>query len=323
MGIIDRYFWKQRIHYVFFWIFLGILYFLVFLLLMLIYSETALLWTFLIITLMGLTLVPIIATHASFLFKELLKKLESILIIPIDNKNLWFIEKTREIFSFDTFFSKLFSIFICILLSIFLLTLNLPIQNRQLKYLFIILLQPIFISGSRAGFIAIALLRFLTNAVKYPTKSPFYKPKDLVILPLTDFYSRVAIIALALYLLSLLAIILSSFIYSTQMIVWIIFSGFFPLALFIFSFFQIRNLVKRIKNFHVERINEQIQSIYDNLNREPSKENAETLNQFMEIQNKVEKIQEWPLSFNGLVTLIVTFLIPVAQLVISIVYRNP
>jgi hypothetical protein len=87
--------------------------------------------------------------------------------------------------------------------------------------------------------------------------------------------------------------------------------------MFVWSFFQIHVLLRQMKLRHIQQISHEVQGALEAFKKLPSKENAETLNQLMEIQTKIQRLTEWPISVQGVATFLVTFLSPIVQFLVS------
>jgi hypothetical protein len=155
--------------------------------------------------------------------------------------------------------------------------------------------------------------------VRYPLKPAFYKPGRLSTAALSNTFSLTAMFALAFYLLHVLAIMLAGYRLDVWIVTWITVNAFFPLALFLWSFFQVHFLIRRMKIANINAVNQQVQDTFACLQNQPSKEQAALLDQMMEIQKKVEQTDEWPISKEEITTLLVTLLVPFIQIIALIV----
>lgn len=306
-------------HYVIFWIFSGLFYFGIQQFAMWLGKEEGLFWTRFIFTLVVISGLPISYITINYALKNASSNLKNHLIFPNNNKDLWINNEINNIFSFNSRLSFFVTISLNLLIWLIILTLDMPFKSNIFSKVFMLLImEPVWMFGGHAAYIVYELLKFLVKITSRKIKSGFLAPPLIIVRPLTTIYSRIAFLALLLYSLHVLALWLSPYATTPQIISWVVFTGFFPFALFIFSTSQTFKLIRAIKFFHVEKINREVQLRYVNLHNKPSKENAEVLEIVVRIQKEAENIKEWPVEFESLFTFLVTLVIPSVQLILTI-----
>ncbi len=308
----------KRIHYSLFWIIIGVLLFLLQEIIFRCFGEEAFFGPRIVMTFVLVSGLPIVYIYASHSLQQILSNLGKYIVFPGDNTINWSTQKTIDIFSFRNHWAKFIAIFVTLLISVLILTLDLPFRsNTLLLILTILVMCPVWFFGGHGVYVAPSFLMLLINISNCPIKSPFYKPAKSVVSPLLSLYSRISLVALVLYLLHVLAIWLSPYSNTPQMIAWILFSGFFPFAMFLLSFTYTHKIIRNIKESNIDQVNEHLQIAYHKFSKSPSKENAEALEKIMAIQKSLENMREWPFELGGVFTFIITLLLPLTQLILA------
>jgi hypothetical protein len=127
---------------------------------------------------------------------------------------------------------------------------------------------------------------------------------------LFQFYSRIALLTFLLILLMWVFLLTVPFGSHTS---WIILWGlttFYPFALLAWSAYKIHRIMLHAKENHIDVINLQIQNCLGRIQRDPLKENLESLDVLLDVQRKVSNELDWPIDFESISALLITFLIP-------------
>lgn len=250
-------------------------------------------------------------------------KLEDILVIPSKSHNEWVEKKMREVFSFETFLSKLFPMLFALSVTFSVLLWFLPYQSTLLNILWVAAIQPFLLISGHGAYCIISVLTFLSEIDSYPIKVPFYRRNHPSIESISFFYSYATSVAVIFYLWLLLETPLGPFGFITQpiIVIWLIIIGFFPLSMFVWSFLKVNTFTRRIKQSHIDVINQEVIVALDKLKKKPSKENAETLSQIMDIQHRIERENVVFIKIEQILTFISTLIAPFGQSIISFLKR--
>jgi hypothetical protein len=147
----------------------------------------------------------------------------------------------------------------------------------------------------------------------------FHMPGRVYTAKLSNALLFLALMAILFYSIHAYAFWMTSLRQNAWIIAWLIVTGFLPLLLFIWSYYEIHVLLQRIKFLNVEEINSQIQLALQRVKAEQSKEQVEVLNGLIEVQSTVEKSQEWSISQAEVMTFLVALIIPLTQVITFIV----
>lgn len=306
-------------YFVLFWLFIGIIHFGLQEVVIRSFKESGLFWTRLMFTLIVLSGLPITYILIAKSLKPAIKTLTKIINIPTKNLSLWSEQKIYDVFSLRTRFAKIAVFCLYVAVMAILIGLDSPYQSNILSIiLMLMLMQPVWLIGVHSAFIAFSLLRFLVQLTNFDTKNVFLLPPSPSIQPLISIYSRATFAALFLYLLHLWALRLSPYYTIPQIIGWVTFAGFFPLAGFIFLVTQSYKIVRAIKYTNINIINERIQDAYEKFHHKPTTENAQTLETLIRIQKEIENEKALSLGFEGFLTFFATLVIPIIQSVITV-----
>jgi hypothetical protein len=136
---------------------------------------------------------------------------------------------------------------------------------------------------------------------------------------LQNFYLLIAFVSILTYSIFSVGAWFSPFGLSQAVILWLYIGGFFPFLIFFWSIFQFRFLMQKIKKSQIKQINTKIQLVINEFSEDLSKERVDILNGLMDAQVKVKDMKEWALTLKNILTFLVTFLVPVAQVIVSVI----
>jgi hypothetical protein len=314
----DDYKLFNRLHYAVNWLLIGVFYFLIESLVLSIAETEFFPVTRLILTLVVVSGLPI----AIVLFKQYFTKaflcLDSIVNVSSDDFSQWLKENQELIFSFRNRSIILTVLITDIVITAVVLLLELPFDQNIVIWALVFLL-PISAIGGHAVYIVIRLVMFLYGITNSPIKVPFNYPSRLSLQPVLRFFSRITIVGFFLYIFHFISFLFSNYAMSIPIMIWMAFIGFFPFVLFTFSIYQIHVLMSRIKEFHIDQVNYEIQKVFERLKENPSHNDAETLEVLMRIQQNLEGSKVWPISAEGFTTLVITLFVPVAQIAVTVI----
>lgn len=317
MTIYEKMIPTKKLHYSIYWLLVGTLALFISELIPRLFGE---IWDILpriILIYEVATIVPITAIWISHSLSDALKGIDFIVEVPSKDTSYWIKSKITSIVALSTPRAKIFILFFVALLIMLVITSNLRFNSLVLTVLMIVLVQPLFFIGAHSAYAMLSLPSFLMEIANYKIKSPLLISTSQFTEGLFSLYSRVSFISLLAYCAQAFAFYYMGILNRPQSTIWLILTGFFPFTLLIFSILQIRKLNRRIKLHNIDLINTQIYKITKGLKSKISPGNTIQLLNLMEIQNKIERSKEWPFAFEGIVTLILTIVIPLAQIVIS------
>ena len=76
--------------------------------------------------------------------------------------------------------------------------------------------------------------------------------------------------------------------------------------------------VSKSLSYKLKTCNEQIQCLLNDKKQNINKEDVEKLNLLMEIQKKIDKMAEWPINFESLITFLITLIVPIINIVLKL-----
>jgi hypothetical protein len=306
----------RRLPYWINWILIGVIYHLIVTVVFILIGSNVLPIARGILTIVVFSGLPIAIIKFRNQFPQAFQNLKDVINISEDF-SLWIEKTTRLIFSLSNK-SIIFTFLITdIIIIAVVLSLNLPYSQSEI-ILGILYLQPLVVIGGHAVHIAIRLVMFLYSVSHAELCVPFNMPSNLSIQSAYRYYSQISIVGFLIYGSHYLTPIVSGYALTVPIMIWMTFIGFFPFLLFTFSIFQIHVLMNRIKDFHIEQVNIEIQKVFEGLQEKISHSDAETLEVLMKIQKNLESSRVWPISVEGFLTLIITMLAPFIQLIVAI-----
>ncbi|MHA2404483.1 MAG: hypothetical protein ACXADH_15905 [Candidatus Kariarchaeaceae archaeon] len=269
----------------------------------------------LILTLVVVAGLPIAIVRFRGYFPEAFYSLGAVIQIPEDS-SLWIGKKINAIFSLKNKSVFLTFLITDIVIMGVVISLNTPFTQAEIVW-GILYLQPLVVIGGHAVHIVIRLVEFLHEIAHSKLCVPFSMPPNLTVQPIFRFFSQLSIVAFILYGAHYLSLIFTGYALSVPIMVWMSFIGFFPFILLTLSIFQIHVLMNRIKEFHLVRLSGEIRKVFDELQKTASQEIAETLEVLINVQKSLEGSRVWPISVEGSATLVITLIVPVAQLILA------
>ena len=317
----DRLIYYKRIHYLFYWLIFGAIYFLIWEAITRVLGENGYTLFRVTIAFGGISGLIIFTTAMRNAFQSLLDKLENV-IAPAKDYEKWSTQTVSDIFSFKLPSAKLFPLIFAIGVTSTVLIAFPPYHSNWANIIWIIALQPFFIVGGFGAHGILHLLYFLTRLSAYPIKVPLFRQNHPGVVALSLFYSYLTLVVVICYVWLITATWQSPYSRLTQSNIWLIIIGFFPLATFIWSYFRILAFARNILQTHLDIINDQVQSALKQVKKKPSKENAEALMKIMEVQIYLEKHNQLPIKIEQVLTLSTTLLAPFTQLAIDVIQKN-
>lgn len=314
--IFDDFYFPKKWNYIFYWLFLGIIFFVFSEILLYVFKESK----YLTLRLSAITLIVLLSITGNFIrknFNTVLISLDEIMEFPAKDFDKWRKEIDELIFTIKTPISKVIVTVLPIFAISVMFNYGLPFQNNLLNAIAIISILPLIVIGSFGTYLLAYLLYVLYKIVRYPTNVPFYLIKHPSVIQLSSFFAQASIYILGCYTWFVITMWVSPYQLDGIILISVVIIGFYPLSMFLWSFSQTHTLLKNIKQKHIVTINKQIQIAIENLQKEPSKEKAELLKELMGIQKSVESLNDYPLALGEVSTFFVTLGIPILNAVLS------
>lgn len=315
--IIQIFFPKKKINYAVFWLILGTVLLLIQELVIFLARESEnQLWSRAIVIYVLFSGI-VTAIWLSRAPRNTLTSFSTFLIMPGEDKEKWIETNIAHMFSFRTIDKVAFIIiFIGVGVIIFVKDLT-PFFSCSASLVWYLEWSVALAFTGYASHGILFGIHLLGRIVgDYRLSIPFYRINHPAIQSLTNFYLvKFSLVQLIFYIFILIAVGTSPYGFSYQTIVWSAGLAFFPLATFVWSFGQIHKLLQRVKQDYIDQINNQVQKSLTLVNKVFSKENVGALSDLLDLQKKVERIHEWPFAVEGVLTFLITLLLPIAQIV--------
>lgn len=313
---IDVFIFPKRWNYILYWLTLGLIFFVSSELVMRAFQEAYYLElrASALILLVGL---GIVFNFIRINFNNSITGLNEIIEFPVQPFEKWKTETDETLFTSQKPVAKIAILAICIFSISVMVSYGLPFHNTILNVTAVVSLIPLLIICGFGAYMLVHLMYVLSCIVKYPTNTPFYMTKHPRILELSSFFAKSSLYILACYAWLTFTIWLSPYKLEGIVLISIVIIGFCPLAMFLGSFFQIHSLLSRIKQKHIQTINEQIQIALVELKQKPSAENAELVSKLMAIQKNIEGLNDFPIAIGEVSTFFATLGIPILNAILS------
>jgi hypothetical protein len=307
-----------KLHYSIFWILVGVAFFVIQHLLAQFSGDPRYLLVRLLIA--GTTpLITITGSIVGSAFYKALISAKSIIDMPTESYQSWAKDRFDELFNFKGNKVKLAILLVFIIGEFVIVYVGLPYDSTISNIAYLISVQVMIFVGSHALYALLGMLYTLYEITDFPLKVPFYANRHRSILCLSNAYNIGAFLTLVDYIWLLTMVYLAPWLRLDYVpLVALSIVGFYPLAMFLVSFFQIHAILKKIKQNHIDMINQQIEVCYRKLESRPSKDRLEELQKLMDIQEKVEKRPDWPFDIGNISTFIVSLIIPSVNVALSV-----
>ena len=322
MTIYEKLIFPKRLHYVPFWFMAGGILFVQQEIIARAFGETELLIVRLLIS-FYVSVVAIFVISLKNLFIKVGKKLENIIELPLPAE-IWVQQRVTKLGTFGTLTVRVYILVLMLSFTATILWLGVPYNTIIPNLDFILSLQLFIITSAHMIYGEVELLKALKEIVRSPLKAPFYLSKHPAIMLLAKFYSQASFYALIIVCILALCVWYNPYSLTPMLVFWWLFTSTLPVMLFMWTFIQLHALMVRIKRESLKIINKQIQDSLQEIQDKSTPEEADKLAKFMSMQDMVEKMPEWPFSFQGIATFLVTFLFPMINIGLTVlgVFKN-
>jgi hypothetical protein len=188
------------------------------------------------------------------------------------------------------------------------------INNLVVKVIVVGILSVLIFFGSHLGYMMLSLLNFLRKiADYYPRESfPFYRLPHPSINRLQNYYLSAALMLTVAWIVFAIATWNSPYgiinnddeKIKSVMILWLIITGSGPLLMFLWTYFYIHKINYNIKQLYIKEVSTSIQGMLKEIR--DGQKNFESLKNYLELQDKIQNIKEWPINLANISTFVVT-----------------
>lgn len=293
----------KKIPYWIFWPIIGLIFYIVSELLIFYFKEKRFFITQLFLS-FGIFSWPVGFIYFSRIFNNIMDDLCMIFWRNKKEAEQWYNYHAKSMFTLKTIYSKtLFSIFF-ILLTLTLLYSGLPFTNSKMKI--IAFFQFFLIAFIAAHAVTIVFYNFiiLQGLVKLKPKIPFFMFSHVGLIKLKKYIFSVISIITIEYFILVVTFKYSPYGLSFLYIPWATFLAVFPFGLFIWTLFKIHEMMAIAKYNQIELINSKIQIQLNGLLNNDEK-SINNLSKYMDIQQKIISISEWPIDLKSIIALII------------------
>ena len=231
----------------------------------------------------------------------------------------WLKGREETIFTFVRPPSKLFTLAVLVATALTTILSDLGYTSTSHQIFLTLWIFPILFLCSHGTYILFALLAELFRTVRRPAKIPFLMLPHPSIIDLQNFFSNGALVFTILFILLTIAFY-DAFQTNIVGIIWLSIISLYPLSLFLWSILQVHVLMKKIKEEQYRNISEEVEDVIATVYNTNEKRTVPRLEVLKEAQNKVKELPVWPINLRGVFTLIVTLLLPLSQLIVTILY---
>lgn len=251
-------------------------------------------------------------------FQDALEEVSSIAWEDSEEFKEWLKARSTRIFTLKFWPAKVVSSLITILGLITVALLGSPFQSPLVTMLALLWFAYILVICGHGLYICMYLLYTLREVVLRPVEVPFYRIHHPAIERLQSCYYFVAVSIFLAYLALALTIRLGPYGLVPALQIWLTILAFYPLSLFLWSFFHIHAWLKRIKSSYLRKITPAVQQALDDVLSHGTLDDVERLDRMMGIQARLQSVSEWPLMGEGAITLIVALVPPIIQISIYV-----
>lgn len=232
----------------------------------------------------------------------------------------WLKIREKRIFTLRSSLAKLVTGVIVVAGLITVITLELPFKSEITNIIGLIFFFFLLVICGHDLYISIDLIVTLKEIVWRPARVPFFMLPHPAIYRLQKYYLTAAILYVLFYIGLVFAVWQGPYGFNYIMIVWLTALAFYPLLMFFCSLIQVRNLLRNIKQSHLETINYEVQQALEKVMNGHSLEETERLEKVMSIQNKIQNMEKGSITTGTVITFLTTFAIAIVQIVISVHY---
>lgn len=232
----------------------------------------------------------------------------------------WLKIREARIFTLRSFEAKFVTGFVVVAGLIPVIILGLPFKSEIINIIGLIFFLLLLVICGHDLYISIDLIVTLEEIVWRPAQVPFFMLPHPAIYRLQKYYLTAAILYVLFYIGLVIAVWQGPYGFNYILIVWLTALAVYPLLMFFCSFFQVRTLLRNIKQSHLETVNYEVQQALEKVMNGHSLEETERLEKVMSIQNKIQNMEKGSITTETVITFLATLAIAIVQIVISVHY---
>jgi hypothetical protein len=260
---------------------------------------------------------PIAITYIKDEFIKLTFSLKDVFWECEEQYEKWINKKVKNIFSLERWPAIIATTLLVIFEILSIIYLGLPFNHNIVNWIALISLSLPLTFCSHSAYLFFLLTFSLIELANRDGKIPFLLLSFPPIRNIQSFYSRVTIMVIAAYGFLLIMIWTSpySFVLMTQ--VWLGILALYPVGFLICTFIYSHKIMVKIKDDQTQQVNNLIKSVTNNIESSVSIRNLLKINKLLELQNKVQKMKEWPINMEFSLTFFATLLTAIIQIIIT------
>ena len=257
--------------------------------------------------------IPYYSIHALDLFSEAESALQFTFCLNADELHSRLLDEARSTFGYRSIGMWVGGGLVLALGDVTIIALRNHIKHAISYRAILFSGQAIFFLCGHGAYVVLKLMQVQYRLVRLPLKLTFLKSGNRAVDAITQLPNFTSFTVLAAYVGLLLAVSLSPFRTEPIMSVWLLVLAASPILTYSWSLIQTHVLQTRIKYFHLDSINAQVEQVYQEARANSSKDNLERLSKLVDIQRNIEQTSEWPISPQVIATLIITSAAAISQ----------
>jgi len=247
---------------------------------------------------------PVAYIYFSKKFSSVIRNLYKIFWQNEEGAIEWYDYHAKRTFTLNTIYSKIIFLLVFILLIFTLLYLGLPFYNNKLKIIAFFGFSLIAFIGANAVPMLFNIFITLQDLVKLVPKTPFFMFPHRSLIKLKNYFFSITSIVTIAYFCLIITFKNSPYGLDFLSKLWLTFLAIFPIGLFFWSLFKIRELILIAKYNQIKLINDRIQIQLKGLLNDDEK-SINNLKKYMDIQSKIISISEWPIDLKSIIALVI------------------
>ena len=173
---------------------------------------------------------------------------------------------------------------------------GLPFHSPVLNVACLILFTALLLLCGRAAFTFLQLLRFLTDIGRRDVYAPFFRLPHPAISALLRYYSWLALMTVAGYVVLVVAVWTGPYGPSLLMLLWLSVLAAYPIAMVCWSVIQIHRLMQRAKQHHLDDASRLVAEALTGAQISGSLKRVGALREAMTVQERLQQVSDWPFS---------------------------
>jgi len=258
---------------------------------------------------------PIVIEGFSQRFQETMRSLSAILWNDKTQFEEWLTEHTIRLFTLSSWPARIITSGVTLLALATVFLLGMPFRSTILNCFALFGFVLLLIICGQGVYMLLSLLITIRQITHRQPNVPFYRLPHPAITELSDQCALASLLIGIAYIALVIAISQGPYGFSVEMQSWLAALAFFPISMFFWSLIQVRTLMRNVKQSQLDIINAEIERNLQRVLNGEELEVVQRLEKVMEIQSRIQAIQEWPIAAQGAVAFIVTFTTLAVQII--------